>query len=121
MNELTRFAEALLPILEQESNLTWGPKSVGRMLRWTLRETGQTLARGWISVEEQLPSLDAGFVLMYIDFNEPHTVAAIRLGYYDVQDGHWRTQIKRLRSHWQITHWMPLPETPDGAQEAHSA
>ena len=29
----------MIPILEQESNLTWGPKSVGRIVRWTLKES----------------------------------------------------------------------------------
>lgn len=69
--------------------------------------------RCWISVEERLPERDDGFVLMYIDFHEPHTQAAIRLGWYDESSECWRTQMGRLREHWEVTHWMVLPAAPE--------
>jgi len=41
MYEITdKFAEAMIPILERESNLTWGPQSVGRIVRWTCTASG---------------------------------------------------------------------------------
>lgn len=69
--------------------------------------------RRWISVNERLPESKTGFVMIHVDFHEPHTKAAIRLGWYDESDGLWRTQIGRLRRQWEVTHWMPLPEPPE--------
>lgn len=38
MDNITqRFVEVMIPILEQESGMVWGPKAVGRIVRWTLK------------------------------------------------------------------------------------
>ena len=68
--------------------------------------------RNWVSVDECVPDSKTGFVLIYIDFHEPHTKAAIRLGWYDEFTGRWRSQMGQLREHWEVTHWMRLPEPP---------
>jgi hypothetical protein len=72
--------------------------------------------RGWIPTSECVPDTKTGFVLIYIDFHEPHTMSAVRLGYYDEQSEVWRSQIMgRLQPHWEVTHWMRLPEPPEAA------
>ncbi len=46
MDEATKaFVEAMVPILEQESNMVWGPKGVGRIVRWTCKESGSRIFR----------------------------------------------------------------------------
>jgi len=41
MYEVTnKFTEAMIPILERESNLAWGPKSVGRIVKWASQASG---------------------------------------------------------------------------------
>lgn len=50
-----------------------------------------------------------GFVLTFVEFDEPHVIPAIHVAYYDV-DGCWRTRYGRLRGN--VTYWMPLPLAP---------
>jgi len=35
-----KFTEAMIPILEQESNLVWGPQGVGKIVHWTCKQSG---------------------------------------------------------------------------------
>jgi len=67
----------------------------------------------WIPVSASLPSLEDGWVLIVIDFHEPFTRRARRLGYYEPRDNTWRTQLARVKPHWEVTHWRPLPELPE--------
>ena len=53
------------------------------------------------------------WLLVVIKFNEPHTPDAVRLAYWDQYDKGWRTQFGKLKEHWQVTHWMRLPELPE--------
>ena len=44
MDEPTKtFVEAMVPILERESNMAFGPKSVCRIVRWTCKESGSLI------------------------------------------------------------------------------
>ena len=67
----------------------------------------------WIPVSTRLPTLEEGFVLIVINFHEPLTRRAIRLGYYEPLDNTWRTQIGRVKAHWEVTHWQPSPDLPE--------
>ena len=67
----------------------------------------------WIPIASALPSLEDGFVLIVINFHEPHVRRAIRLGYHDPMSDHWVTQMGRIKSHWEVTHWQPLPDLPE--------
>ena len=67
--------------------------------------------KGWIPAATP-PALEDGWVLIVIDFHEICARPAVRLGYYDAVDG-WRTQVGRIRSEWEVTHWQPLPELPE--------
>lgn len=70
------------------------------------------MVEDWIPVETKLPDRKIGFVLIVIDFGYKCLPPAVRLGYYDDIDGHWRTQIGRIEKHWTVTHWMRLPDLP---------
>jgi len=68
------------------------------------------LASRWVSANTPPDKWEN--VLIHIEFNEPGAKPAIRLGYYDLHLHHWRTQNGPLKSHWQVTHWMTLPDSP---------
>lgn len=59
----------------------------------------------WISVEERLPTLEDGKVLIYT----PYGISIAQ----KTTTNHWKGEnaIPKL-----ITHWMPLPEPPKGEQ-----
>ncbi len=40
---IEKAAEAMVPILEQESNMIWGERSCANILRWTLAKAGLRL------------------------------------------------------------------------------
>lgn len=64
----------------------------------------------WISVEDALPEREQGFVLVCVDFHQPRTQRKVLLAW--CEDGIWRTENGRMRPHWEVTHWMALPEMP---------
>lgn len=67
----------------------------------------------WILADERMPdSSNLDWLLIVIEFNEPGMSRAVRIGYYDADRQAWRTQWGQAKGHWQITHWMPLPELP---------
>ena len=37
------FVEAMVPILEQESGMVWGPQGVGRIVRWTCSKSNSQI------------------------------------------------------------------------------
>ena len=51
-----------------------------------------------------------GFVLAFVQFEEPGVQPAIHVAYYSPHDGRWRTRFGRLRGN--VTHWMSLPPLP---------
>lgn len=55
-----------------------------------------------------------GFVLAFVQFDEPYVRPAIHVAYLSPHDGRWRTRYGRL--HGTVTHWMPLPEPPVAAR-----
>ena len=67
----------------------------------------------WIPVSTQLPSLEGGFVLIVVNFHEPHVRRAVLFGYHDPMGDYWVSRTGRLRSHWEVTHWQPAPELPE--------
>jgi len=52
-----------------------------------------------------------GFVLVWVQFDDPGAMPQPSVAYYSHHDGYWRTRHGRLRG--QVTHWMPIepPET----------
>ena len=60
----------------------------------------------WISVDERLPTLEDGKVLIYT----PYGISIAQ----KTTTNHWKgdNAIPKL-----ITHWMPLPEAPKGGAE----
>lgn len=56
------------------------------------------------------------YLLVVIEFNEPHRKPAIRMAYYDPYDKGWRTMMGRIPGHWVVTHWQRLPEMPEEGQ-----
>lgn len=71
-----------------------------------LRKFAETEETGWISVEERLPETD-DHVLCCTRTKKGTTNVVI--GYY--MDGDWRCGMNS-----NVTHWMPLPETPEVGQ-----
>lgn len=60
---IQKAAEAMVPILEQESNMIWGERSCANILRWTLAKAGFCLtpvaadAAGSVQMEQrELPA-----------------------------------------------------------------
>lgn len=85
--------------------------------------SGKGDATGWISVERQLPGQqgqDSEEVLCFLSGHCAPTDMecrqgagwGIRLGWYDAGKGMFRTHGKLDAS---VTHWMPLPATPQTA------
>lgn len=56
----------------------------------------------WISVDERLPDQDGKYYLAYT--RKGFTV----LSFYYALEGSFGFE------HWDVTHWMPLPEAPKG-------
>ena len=56
----------------------------------------------WISVEERLPDKDGKYLAYY------GRRGFIMLWYYHELEGVFGFE------HWDVTHWMPLPEAPKG-------
>jgi len=42
---IDEFVESMIPILERESGMFWGEKSVGRIVYWTLNASNTTIAK----------------------------------------------------------------------------
>jgi uncharacterized protein DUF551 len=62
----------------------------------------------WISVKERLPTLLRQFL---VHIKKP----SLHLSYYDVLT--FGPDIGRFAErHEYVTHWMPIPEAPDGAE-----
>jgi len=51
-----------------------------------------------------------GFVLVYVEFDDPGAVPQILKAYFSHHDGYWRTQYGRLNGN--VTHWQPMPPPP---------
>jgi len=63
-----------------------------------------------------LPEKGHDSLLIRIDFHEIGTRPAIRRGWYEPSDGYWRTSFARVRAHWEVTHWRPMPDMPQVTQ-----
>lgn len=60
----------------------------------------------WISVDDRLPENGKESVLI-----------ALRWGEVDIglcEDGRWRSEFVNEYEDGEVTHWMPLPSTPEG-------
>ena len=71
------------------------------------------MTHNWTPVAAELPTDEPDWILIVIDFHEPGARPAVRHGYYDARTDTWRTQNGRIKPHWEVTHWQPLPELPD--------
>ena len=54
-----------------------------------------------------------GFVLVYVEFDDPGALSQIVRAYFSHHDGYWRTPYGRLNG--RATHWMELPDPPKPA------
>ena len=62
----------------------------------------------WISVTERLPEENGTYIVSAFDGHDGRTSFA-----------KWQNRFKTwnltgARSYWKVTHWMPLPEPPEG-------
>lgn len=67
----------------------------------------------WISVKDRLPKIKDRFLIASYSFDKDKyhiELVLFECGFfYSIEDGEEITN----DSHWEITHWMPLPEPPD--------
>lgn len=68
-----------------------------------VREEGYRKQSEWISVEDRLPDSD-GKYLVYTGKGLIHTMYYYATNAFGFE-------------HWDVTHWMPLPEAPKGGAE----
>lgn len=66
----------------------------------------------WTQVTESDDIPTNTWLLGVIDWNEPFTPPSVRLVCWDGYRHEWRAQWGKLKDHWRVTHWMPLPELP---------
>ena len=62
----------------------------------------------WISVEERLPE-ESGYTIVFCADGELRHVTFAK---YQKTQKRW--DLTGARSYWRVTHWMPLPEPPEG-------
>jgi len=74
-------------------------------------ETELAESNSWTPVSIQLPPDD--WILIVVDFHEPYRRRMVLRGYYDPHDHTWRTRQGRIKPHWEVTHWQPLPDLPE--------
>jgi len=67
---------------------------------------------GWTRVTEGRDIPSDNWLLGVIEWNEPHKRPSVRLVCWDDYRQEWRTQWGKLKDHWEVTHWMPLPDLP---------
>ena len=53
----------------------------------------------------------SGFVLAYVEFDDPGATPQLHIAYYSRHDGYWRTRYGRLRG--RVTHWRRV-DPPGG-------
>lgn len=75
-----------------------------------LTDHGVTVQK-WIPVTERLPELECHIYSVDVMFY--HTDNDIRIGYLNFETGNWKDRESRvIFAKNDVTHWMPLPETP---------
>jgi len=80
-------------------------------LETELAEVNDRANGEWTPVSTQLPPDD--WTLIVVDFHEPYRRRMVLRGYYDPHDHTWRTRQGRIKPHWEVTHWQPLPDLPE--------
>jgi len=66
----------------------------------------------WIPISST-QSLPDDWVLVVVDFHEPGSCRRALRAYYEPRDCTWRTEYGRIKSHWEVTHWMTIPDLPE--------
>lgn len=59
----------------------------------------------WVSVKDRLPERPGKYLIACIKHGRFREITTAMFSGYFVITGH--------RTHWKITHWMPLPEPPE--------
>lgn len=70
--------------------------------------TDKNVGSKWISVADRLPEESGTYIVVASD-GHAKRVTFVK---WQKRNKHW--ELTGARSYWKITHWMPLPEAPEG-------